>query len=660
MSESYNSENISVLKGLDPVKQVPGMYTDITNPNHMVQEVVDNAVDEAIAGHCSVISVDIGSDGYITIEDNGRGIPVDNHEGENKPAVEVIFTTLHAGGKFNKKDADSAYSFSGGLHGVGVTVTNALSLFMEITVRKDGKVYVIGFENGYLVRPLEEIGTCKKKDNGTKVRFFPDPKYFDEPLDIKLLKKSLKVKAILAEELTCVFTKNGVDAIEYNFPEGLSDYIVEIMGEYNDSSISFSGSSYISGNDDSNYENGEGVDCIVAWNPEFSAEGESYVNMIPTKHGGTHVASLKTAFFNIIKKYMQDNALLPVNLEINKDDLWKNATFLISCRLVDTHFQGQTKEKLISRNATGLIDKTIKSRFEEWVYTNNSDEINNLCMITIESAKERKRKSKKIVKQLNPLLGQPLPGKLADCQSSDIENNEVFIVEGDSAGGSAKQGRDLIYQAILPLKGKPANTWDNSLESAEEEEIVDILKAGLCVEPHSKASDGDLTNLRYGKICIMCDADDDGHHIEVLLVGVFLKHFPALIEKGHVLMIQPPLYSISVKAHRKFKKNKKFYIIDEQERVETIQSLIKKGVDEDKMTVQRFKGLGEMNPEQLWETTLNPDTRKIFPIIFSAETSEEDNEMMAILLSKSPKYTKLRKEWIEQKLIVDDEKNIEI
>lgn len=648
-NNNYNADNINVLKGLEPVKQRPGMYTNTNNPNHIAQEVIDNSIDECMAGHASRVVVTLYKDGSMSVEDNGRGIPVDMHKGEGRPAVEVIFTTLHAGGKF---DEGSAYGFSGGLHGVGVTVTNALSEFLEVEVYKKSKLHSISFKDGYLDKKLKSSKNETGIETGTKVTFKPVDSYFDSPkIDQKELVHALKSKAILLSgiQVELHVEKDGgeFDSKVWCFENGMSDYMGELLGDKSEVSVVYTDKRHIIEGETDRFDEGEGCEWAIAWSEFGGSHSESYVNLIPTKLGGTHENGFRTGVFNAFKQYIKDNGLCPKNLDIIRDDVWSNTTLILSAKVMDTQFHGQTKDKLTTRSAVSLMEYCIQSSIENWLNINYDDAV-KVAKLIVASAEDRIKKNKKIERRATGGVVQPLPGKLSDCDSTDISRNEIFIVEGDSAGGSAKQGRDKEYQAIMPLKGKPSNMWDSDLNAALSDEVIHDISVAIGVEPHSNPDGVDLSGLRYGKVCTMCDADDDGHHIEVLLIAAFLKHFPALIKNGVIHVAQPPLYRVDVDLPKKSKLSDKYYVLNNSELEELIAKLKKAKIAEEKIKVSRFKGLGEMNPDQLWETTLNPDSRRLLPVIIPEDRVEDTFEKMNMLLSKTKKYTDQRKRWIEE------------
>lgn len=620
---SYTAQSIEVLSGLDPVRKRPGMYTETTRPNHLAQEVIDNSVDEALAGHCSEIKVEVFADGSLAVTDNGRGMPTDIHPEHGVSGVELILTRLHAGGKFSNDN----YQFSGGLHGVGVSVVNALSKALEVTIRRDGGIFRMAFKDGEKAIELEQIGETKKKDTGTTVRFLADPKYFDTPkFSISRLKHVLRAKAVLCPGLKIEFINHGnpEDNTDWYYEDGLVDYLTEATRGFEVLPPEpFTGS--MKGKT-------EAADWAVQWLPEGGELlQESYVNLIPTAQHGTHVNGLRTGLLEATREFCEFRNLLPRGVKLTPDDVWDKCAFVLSAKMADPQFSGQTKEKLSSREAAAFISGIIKDAFSLWLneHTSMGEQI---AEMVINNAQRRLRNAKKVIRK-KVSQGPALPGKLADCSSTELSRTELFLVEGDSAGGSAKQARDREFQAIMPLRGKILNSWE--VESGEvlgSQEIHDISVA-LGVDPGS----ADLDSLRYGKICILADADSDGLHIATLLCALFVKHFRPVVERGHVFVAMPPLYRIDVGKDV-------YYALDEAERsgiLERIEAEKKKG----KINVQRFKGLGEMNPLQLRETTMAPDTRRLVQLTIDDDAATD--EMLDMLLAK--KRAADRKSWLEDK-----------
>ncbi len=622
MSKQYTAASIEVLSGLDPVRKRPGMYTDTTRPNHLAQEVIDNSVDEALAGHATTIDVTLHGDGSMTVLDDGRGMPTDIHPEHGISGVELILTQLHAGGKFSNDN----YQFSGGLHGVGVSVVNALSKVLEVTIWRGGEVQRIGFKDGYKAIELQVVDTCGKKKTGTSVRFLPDPQYFDSPkFSVARLKHLLRAKAVLCPGLRIKFTApDAADSAEWYYEDGLKDYLkVSATGWEPIPADPFTGS--MTGTT-------EGVDWAVHWLPEGGELlQESYVNLIPTAQGGTHVNGFRSGLLDALREFCEFRNLLPRGIKLTPDDLWERCSYVLSAKLADPQFAGQTKERLSSREASAFISGVVKDAFALWL-NENTAEAERLAEMAISSAQSRLRKAKKVARK-KITQGPALPGKLADCTGQDSERTELFLVEGDSAGGSAKQARDREFQAIMPLRGKILNTWEvESGEVLSSEEVHNIAVA-LGIDPGVD----DLSGLRYGKICILADADSDGLHIATLLCALFVRHFRKLVSEGHVYVAMPPLYRIDIGKDV-------FYALDEAEKqgvLERIEAEKKRG----KINVQRFKGLGEMNPMQLRETTMDPNTRRLVQL--TLEPGDSTNEMMDMLLAK--KRASDRKSWLENK-----------
>jgi topoisomerase-4 subunit B len=620
-SSDYNAEAIEVLTGLDPVRKRPGMYTDTTRPNHLAQEVVDNSVDEALAGHARNIEVVLHADGSLGVTDDGRGMPVDIHPEQGKPGVEVILCTLHAGGKFS----DRNYQFSGGLHGVGVSVVNALSLELEVRVRRDGNVYRMGFRNGEKASDLEVIDTVAKRNTGTSVRFRPDPKYFDTvKFSVGRLTHLLRAKAVLCPGLRIAFRDEAAGTQEeWQYENGLPDYL---RGATAGNAVlpaepfvgSFSGST-------------EAVDWAVQWLPEGGElVAESYVNLIPTTQGGTHVNGLRAGLLEALREYCEFRNLLPRGIKLAPEDLWDRCAHVLSAKLREPQFSGQTKERLSSREAATFIAGVARDAFGLWL-AQHTDEGDRIAEMAVAAAGSRLRKSRQVERK-KITTGPALPGKLADCTLQDLERTELFLVEGDSAGGSAKQARDREFQAIMPLKGKILNAWEmDSGEILGSEEIHNIAVA-LGVDPGS----ADLAGLRYGKVCILADADSDGLHIATLLCALFVRHFRPLVDGGRVYVAMPPLYRIDVG-------NDVYYALDEAEKTGVLQR-IEAEKKRGKVNVQRFKGLGEMNPMQLRETVMTPETRRLVELTIDAADRAE--EMLDLLLAK--KRSGDRRDWLER------------
>ena len=624
MTTNYFANEITVLKDLEPVQLRPGMYTDTTRPNHLAQEVIDNSVDEALAGFATKIEVILHKDQSIEVTDNGRGMPVDIHPVEKVSGVEVIMSKLHAGGKFSNKN----YTFSGGLHGVGISVVNALSERVDVTVKRNGEVYKIAFENGKKVEDLAVIGTCGRRTTGTSVHFKPNPKYFDsEKFSVSRLRHLLRAKAVLCSGLEIKFIDKVNDTEDtWLYQDGLNDYLMEAVNGL----VTLPEQPFIG---EFKGEK-EAVSWALLWLPEGGELiGESYVNLIPTALGGTHVNGLRQGLLDAMREFCEFRNLLPRGVKLTADDLWDRCAYVLSLKMQDPQFAGQTKERLSSRQSAVFIGGVVKDAFSLWL-NQNVQIAELLADMAISSAQRRLRAAKKVVRK-KLVSGPALPGKLADCSSQDLNLTELFLVEGDSAGGSAKQAREREYQAILPLRGKILNTWEVSPEQVLASQEVHDIAVALGIDPDND----DLSQLRYGKVCILADADSDGLHIATLLCALFLRHFPKLVEQGHVYVAMPPLYRIDLG-------KEVFYALDESEKDAILDRLKgKKG----KPNVQRFKGLGEMNPMQLRETTMDPNTRRLVQLTFEAqgEESQETIETMDMLLAK--KRAEDRKNWLQAK-----------
>ena len=648
--EQYSESSIKVLKGLEPVKQRPGMYTRTDNPLHIIQEVIDNASDEALGGHGKEIILTLHTDQSVSVEDFGRGIPVGMHPEEKIPVVEIVFTQLHSGGKFEKGNA-GAYAFSGGLHGVGVSVTNALSTRLEVQVWRDKQYSTLAFEHGFLVDKIASKSIpAGEKTAGTRVRVWPEAKYFDSPvIPINELQRLLRSKAVLLPgvKVTLVYEKSG-EVLSWYYENGLKGYLDEAMLQAGHSELlipSFDGEHFAEPDraGEENFAQGEGASWIVAWTEEGGPVRESYVNLIPTTAGGTHESGLREGLYNSVKSFIDLHALLPKGVKLMPDDVFQRASFVLSAKVLDPQFQGQIKERLNSRDAVRLVSGFVKSALDLWL-NQHVDYGKKLAELVIKQAQARTRAGQKIEKRKSSGVAV-LPGKLTDCESEDIIMNEIFLVEGDSAGGSAKMGRNKEYQAILPLRGKVLNTWETERDRLFANNEVHDISVAIGVDPHGVNENPDLTNLRYGKVCILSDADVDGSHIQVLLITLFYKHFPKLIERGHIYVSRPPLFRVDAPARGK-KPAQKIYALDAGELTAIEDKLKKDGLKEGSWQISRFKGLGEMSPEQLWDTTLNPDTRKLLPILTGAINLENTNKMMDMLMGKSESLA--RRNWLEE------------
>lgn len=621
MNSRYNAADIEVLSGLDPVKRRPGMYTDTTRPNHLAQEVVDNSIDEALAGHAKTVEVTLYIDGSCEVSDDGRGMPVDIHPEEKIPGIELIMTRLHAGGKFSNKN----YTFSGGLHGVGVSVVNALSKKVEVFIKRDGNEYRMEFQNGDRTSPLEIISSVGKRNTGTRLRFWVDPKYFDTPkYAVRALRHLLRAKAVLCPGLTVkLFDEATGERNEWFYEDGLSDYLRgELVNrEYIPNELFVGNLS----------KDTEVVDWAVAWLPEGELVQESYVNLIPTAQGGTHVNGLRSGFTDALREFCDFRNLLPRGVKLAPEDVWDRVSYVLSVKMTDPQFSGQTKERLSSRQAAGFVEGASHDAFSLWLNT-HTELGERIAQIAIDRAAARLKTEKQIVRK-KITQGPALPGKLADCISQDLSRTEIFLVEGDSAGGSAKQARDKDFQAILPLRGKILNTWEVESGGVLASNEVHDLAVAIGCDPGVDKIDG----LRYGKVVILADADSDGLHIATLLCALFLKHFPALVKAGNIFVAMPPLFRVDVG-------KQVFYALDEEEK-----RILLERIEKEKMrgavNVTRFKGLGEMNPSQLRESTIHPDTRRLVQL--TIDDAAETKSLMDMLLSK--KRASDRKAWLELK-----------
>lgn len=640
-AKSYDESDFDVLEGLEPVRAVPGMYTRTKNPLHIIQEVLDNAVDEAQNGHASRIDLILHKDGSVSIADNGRGIPVGMHAAKKIPVVVLAFTKLHSGAKFRK---GQTYARSGGLHGVGVAVTNALSTRLDVEVKREGRVYRVNFLDGdRVVSPVEEVGLCGPRTSGTRVRAWPNPKYFDSPsIPVAELETLLRSKAMLLTGLVVNFKNehSGEDK-SWCYHDGIADYLKEVIGSSETVGEVFCGAGKVS-DDSEMVVAGDGATWAVTW-AEGMSHGESYVNMIPTPLGGTHESGLRNALFESIRSYCDHHALLPRGIALQAEDVWSKASFVLSANVTHTQFQGQTKDKLTSRETVRLISSVVRDRFDHWLI-DHPDAARKISELAIKQATARLRQGKIVEKRKSSGVAT-LPGKLTDCQSSDIGRNELFFVEGDSAGGSAKQARDRVYQAVLPLKGKVLNTFEVPREELFANNEVHDISVALGVDPHERGQSVDLSGLRYGKAIIQTDADVDGSHIQVLLMTLFYKHFSALIEHGHLYIALPPLYKIEVSSQGKGKPARRIYCLDDAERTAHLERLKKEKVRDGAISISRFKGLGEMNPDQLRETTMAPDTRRLVQV--GIDDLDRSDAMFRMLMSKNESDG--RRRWMEEK-----------
>ena len=630
----YSESSIRVLKGLEPVKQRPGMYTRTDNPLHIIQEVLDNAADEALAGFGKKIKLTLHTDASVSIEDDGRGIPFGLHPEENTSVIELVFTRLHAGGKFDKGKG-GAYSFSGGLHGVGVSVTNALATRLEATSYREGQCARLVFSGGDVIEPLttRPSGGSAEGDRkqGTTVRVWPDAKYFESSvLPINELTHLLRSKAVLMPGVTVTLTVEKTKEVQtWLYKGGLRDYLMQTL--HGDPVIPlFEGEGFADSQSD-NFAEGEGAAWCVAFTEDGQPVRESYVNLIPTNAGGTHESGLRDGLFTAVKSFIELHSLLPKGVKLLPEDVFARASYVLSAKVLDPQFQGQIKERLNSRDAVRLVSSFVRPALELWL-NQHVEYGKRLAELAIKAAQTRQKAGQKVEKRKGSGVAV-LPGKLTDCESRDIAHNEVFLVEGDSAGGSAKMGRDKESQAILPLRGKVLNTWEVERDRLFANNEIHDIAVAIGVDPHGPNDTPDLTGLRYGKVCILSDADVDGSHIQVLLLTLFFRHFPKLIEAGHVYVARPPLFRIDAPARGK-KPASKAYALDEGERTAILDKLRKEGVREGAWSISRFKGLGEMNAEQLWETTLNPDTRRLLPVQLGSIDFTQTEKLITQLMGK--------------------------
>ncbi len=647
-ASDYSESSIRVLKGLEPVKQRPGMYTRTESPLHIIQEVIDNASDEALGGFAKNIQVTLNADGSVSVEDDGRGIPVGMHPEEKVPTVEIVFTRLHAGGKFDK-GSGGAYAFSGGLHGVGVSVTNALSSRLEIAVWREGGLHKMAFGDGDVLEKLKSRPLAKEeKRSGTRVTAWPNPKYFDSSaIPPGELQRLLRSKAVLLPgvKVTLVNAKTG-DTQSWQYDQGLRGYLIESLAQASNADPViplFEGEQYANA-DAEGFAEGEGAAWVVAWTEDGNVVRESYVNLIPTSAGGTHEAGLREGLFGAVKSFVEMHSLLPKGVKLLSEDVFARVSFVLSAKVLDPQFQGQIKERLNSRDAVRLVSSFTKPPLELWL-NQHVDYGKKLADLVIKQAQSRLRSAQKIEKKKSSGVAV-LPGKLTDCESDDVTRNELFLVEGDSAGGSAKMGRDKEFQAILPLRGKVLNSWETERDRLFANNEIHDIAVAIGVDPHGANDTPDLSGLRYGRICILSDADVDGSHIQVLLLTLFFKHFPQLLARGHIHVARPPLYRLDAPARGK-KPAQKIYALDDGELIAIEDKLRKDGVKDGAWSISRFKGLGEMNAEQLWETTMNPDTRRMLPVALGDFDLVASNARFNMLMGKGEAAA--RRAWLEER-----------
>lgn len=640
LAPAYDEGAIQILEGLEPVKQRPSQFTRTDSPLHITQEVLDNAIDEALGGYATEVTLRVHPDKSVSIQDNGRGIPVGMHPVKKVPVIQAVFGILYAGGKFSKGQG-GAYDFSGGLHGVGVSVTNALSSFLEATVSRDGGMYRIRFEDGILVKPVERIGDSSA--NGTTVHFKPNPVYFESAaIPIGNLVDILRIKSMLLGGMTVTFIdESGAEPVTqvFSYSEGLSQYFEEIAPA--DPLVPTLKGSFYFGEGHETHAKGEGAEWALSWFESKAGEGRSYVNMVPTPQAGTHVGGLRTALFSAVKEYAEQHSLLPKGIKLTVDDVFKNVFYCLSARMLDPAFDNQTKDRLNSPIGVKMVEAAMTPSLHDWM-ANSPESVRAVAMLAVENAAARSRVPVKQEKRRSSSV-VVLPGKLADCESTDTSVNELFLVEGDSAGGSAKMGRDKETQAVLPLRGKGLNAWEvESLKAMENAEIKSISEA-LGIPPHTLETDVDWSRLRYGKLCILADADVDGRHIQVLLLTTIFKHFPQLLLRGHIFIARAPLYRLDAEGSGKKRPTRKLYLMDEQELNAGINRLRADGYPEWK--VGRFKGLGEMSPAELWDTTLNPESRRLLQVIVPPAADVADDTLNNLMAKDKSGW---RRTWLEE------------
>jgi topoisomerase-4 subunit B len=639
----YDASAIQALKGLEPVRRMPGMYTHTVHPLHIVQEALDNAVDEALSGHGKKITVRVRKDGSVEVEDEGRGIPVDMHPEEKKPAVEVAFSMLHAGGKFSRS-GDGVYHISGGLHGVGVAVSNALSKRCEVTVFRNNERHTIAFEGGELKQKLKSE-KIKEKRTGTIVRLWPDPKYFDSPnIPMGELEHLVRSKAYLLPGLTTVLEVEGKEKKTWKYERGMAQYFDFMLQGRELVAPLFTGERYFQETNIPEVEPGEGASWALGWVTEGETFADSHVNLIPTRSGGTHEAGFRGGIFEALAAFMDTRALAPKGVKVIAEDLWGRACFTLSARIVRTQFHGQTKEKLTTRHAARLLEMCVRDAFELWL-NEHPDEGKKIVELAVEQALARLSKGKKVERKKSSGIAT-LPGKLVDCASGDVSRNELFLVEGDSAGGSAKEARDKETQALLPLRGKVLNTMSKDSRTVLANKELQAIATAIGVDPHSAEENPDLGGVRYGKVIVMTDADVDGGHIQALLLTFFFMHAPKLVERGHLYVAQPPLYKVEVPSQGKGKPSRRLYCLDDDELEEVLGQLKKEKVKDGSWEISRFKGLGEMSPEQLWETTMNPDTRRLIRMQLNSKALKQAQKTFELLMDSGE--AEGRRNWMRE------------
>ncbi|MBI3042586.1 MAG: DNA topoisomerase IV subunit B [Betaproteobacteria bacterium] len=645
-AKRYDESSVKKLRGIEPVQRLPGMYTRTADPTHIIQEAIDNAADEAIGGHADKIDVTVHLDGSVTVTDNGRGIPIGIHPEEKIPTVELVLTELHAGAKFSRTDVEAAYKFSGGLHGVGISVTNALSEKLEVEIKRDGGVHTIAFADGAVAKKLKKTGSCGEKNTGTSLRIWPNKKYFDSPkVSLDDLERIVRSKAVLLPGVKVTLnieTAKETKKQTWSYPEGMKGYLTELIGAAQAVAPAFDGEKVVTDADANGFAAGEGAGWAFAFVEDGKGYGESYANLIPTPAGGTHEAGLREGIFEAIKAFTEYHNMTPKGIKLLAEDAWSRTVYFLSARVLEPQFHGQTKEKLSNRDAVKLVAEMVRDPFALWM-NGNVEHGRKIAELVIRQAVERSRTVQKVERRKSSSVVM-LPEKLTDCESTDVNDNELFLVEGDSAGGSAKQARDKRFQAIYRMRGKALNSWEVKRELLFSNAEIHDIAVALGVDPHDEKDNPDLSGLRYGKVASMTDADVDGAHISVLLLTLFYRHFPKLIEKGHIYIACPPLYKVDVPGHGK-RAAKKLYALDEEELKSILDRARDDGIKRESVSIQRFKGLGEMNPGQLWETALNPDTRRLLKV--RIEDRDQTYKLFNMLMSK--KEAEQRCEWMEEK-----------
>ena len=645
-TKKYDEASVTKLRGIEPVQRLPGMYTRTTDPTHIIQEAIDNAADEAFGGHATRIDVTVHRDGSVSVSDNGRGIPVGMHPTEKIPTVQLVFTELHAGAKFSKTAADAAYKFSGGLHGVGVSVTNALSTRLEVEVQRDGGLHKMAFADGEVSEKLKRTGASPKNVTGTLLRIWPNKKYFDSAkVSMPELERIVRSKAVLLPGVSVTLNiegaREGTETVSrtWSYPEGMKGYLKDLLSDAEPIVPIFDGEKYVQ--EANGFAVGEGAGWAFALVDDVKGYGESYANLIPTPAGGTHEAGLRDGIFEAVKAFAEHHNMMPRGIKLQSDDVWSRTVYFLSAKVLEPQFHGQTKEKLSNRDALKLVSSMVRDPFELWL-NSHVDYGRKVAELVIRQAVDRSRAVTKVERKKSSSVVM-LPEKLTDCDSASIADNELYLVEGDSAGGSAKQARDKRFQAIYKMRGKALNSWEVKRDLLFSNAEIHDIAVAIGVDPHGEDDSPDLSGLRYGKIASMTDADVDGAHIAVLLLTLFYRHFPKLIEGGNIYVACPPLYKLDIPAHGK-RPAKKVYAIDDEELRSLRERAVDEGVKPDSIKTQRFKGLGEMNPDQLWETTLCPDTRRLLQV--RIDDREKTFELFNMLMSK--KESERRCTWMEE------------